>query len=231
MPHGEDHQSRHQAGGADALSGNLDATARLGVRKNSAGSVFSRRRLNLIEGSNVTLTVADDSGNEEVDVTIASTGGGGSGPTTVLKPSDETIAASTVLQNDDHLSHAVTAGQIWFVEAFLLVNAANATMDAKFGWSVPAGAAMTWGAGGVAGSTAQPGYSAMPIGSTPIVMLGAAETLLMGTAVGTVGFHIAGVFVNGGTGGNLVLQWAQNTSDAGNLTMKANSFLRATLLA
>jgi hypothetical protein len=51
----------------------LDATARVGVRKNSGGSVFSRRRLNLIEGSGVTLTVADDSGNEEVDVTIAST--------------------------------------------------------------------------------------------------------------------------------------------------------------
>jgi hypothetical protein len=33
--------------------------------------------LNLIEGSNVTLTIADDSGNEEVDVTIAASGGGG----------------------------------------------------------------------------------------------------------------------------------------------------------
>ena len=55
----------------------LDATARVGVRKNSTGSVFSRRRLNLIEGTNVTLTVADDSGNEEVDITInASTSGG-----------------------------------------------------------------------------------------------------------------------------------------------------------
>jgi len=51
----------------------LDAVARIGVRKNSTGSVFQRRRLNLIEGTGITLTVADDSGNEEVDVTIAST--------------------------------------------------------------------------------------------------------------------------------------------------------------
>lgn len=50
----------------------LDANARVGVRKNSAGSTFERRRINLIEGSGVTLTVADDSANEEVDVTIAS---------------------------------------------------------------------------------------------------------------------------------------------------------------
>lgn len=46
------------------------------VRKNSAGSVFRRQRLNLIEGSNITLTVADDSTNNEVDITIASAGGG-----------------------------------------------------------------------------------------------------------------------------------------------------------
>jgi hypothetical protein len=53
----------------------LDNNARVGVRKNSAGSTFTRRRINLIEGSNVTLTVADDAGDEEVDVTITSTGG------------------------------------------------------------------------------------------------------------------------------------------------------------
>ena len=47
------------------------------LRKNSTGTVFSRRRMNLIEGANVTLTVADDAPNNEVDITIAATGGGG----------------------------------------------------------------------------------------------------------------------------------------------------------
>tara|TARA_R110000868_G_scaffold337378_1_gene598287 strand:+ start:1529 stop:1771 length:243 start_codon:yes stop_codon:yes gene_type:complete len=46
------------------------------VRKNSTGSDFRRGRINLIEGSNITLTVADDTTNNEVDVTIASSGGG-----------------------------------------------------------------------------------------------------------------------------------------------------------
>lgn len=45
------------------------------VRKNSTGSVFTRRRVNFIEGSNITLTVADDAGNDEVDVTIAAAAG------------------------------------------------------------------------------------------------------------------------------------------------------------
>ncbi len=43
------------------------------IRKNSTGSEFNRRRLNLIEGTNTTLTVADDAGNNEVDVTFVST--------------------------------------------------------------------------------------------------------------------------------------------------------------
>lgn len=41
------------------------------VRKNSTGTVFNRGRINLIEGTGVTLTVADDSTNDEVDVTVA----------------------------------------------------------------------------------------------------------------------------------------------------------------
>lgn len=70
------HKTSHESGGSDALTGNLDANARVSVRKNSAGSVSTRRRLNLIEGSGVTLTVADDSGNEEIDITIDAAGGG-----------------------------------------------------------------------------------------------------------------------------------------------------------
>ena len=45
------------------------------VRKNSTGSTFTRRRLNVIEGPNTTLTVADDAGNDEVAVTVNATPG------------------------------------------------------------------------------------------------------------------------------------------------------------
>jgi hypothetical protein len=55
----------------------LGNNARVTIRKNSGSDVGTRRRINFIEGSNVTLTIADDSGSEEVDVTIASSGGGG----------------------------------------------------------------------------------------------------------------------------------------------------------
>jgi len=95
--HAEDHQTRHQSGGADALVGTIDATARTQVRKNSTGSSFARRRLNFIEGANVTITVADDSNNEEVDVTIASSGGGGGGGDSVYyQTTNFTITANGI---------------------------------------------------------------------------------------------------------------------------------------
>jgi len=53
----------------------LGNNARVAVSKNSGLTVGTRRRLNLIEGAGVTLTVADDGINEEVDVTIAASAG------------------------------------------------------------------------------------------------------------------------------------------------------------
>jgi hypothetical protein len=40
--------------------------------------IGTRKAINLIEGTNVTLTVADDAGNDRVNITVAATGGGGS---------------------------------------------------------------------------------------------------------------------------------------------------------
>lgn len=47
------------------------------VRKNGGADLGPRGRLNLIEGTNVTLTVTDDAASGEVDVEIAASGGGG----------------------------------------------------------------------------------------------------------------------------------------------------------
>ena len=47
------------------------------VSKNSGAIVGTRRKINLIEGANVTLTVADDNVGDEVDVTIAAAAAGG----------------------------------------------------------------------------------------------------------------------------------------------------------
>src|SRR5439155_11256909 len=54
------------------------APTSISVDKNGT-LVGTRGTLNLIEGTNVTLTMADNAGAGRVDVTIASSGGGGSG--------------------------------------------------------------------------------------------------------------------------------------------------------
>jgi len=48
------------------------------VVSDTGSAVGTRKEINFIEGSNVTLTISDNSGSDRVDVTIASTGGSGS---------------------------------------------------------------------------------------------------------------------------------------------------------
>lgn len=57
------------------------STQKIEVTKNSGAVVGTRKQLNFIEGTNVTLTISDDAGNDQVDITIAASGGGGSGLT------------------------------------------------------------------------------------------------------------------------------------------------------
>jgi hypothetical protein len=68
--------------GGGALSANIslavapDTTVQRHEIAKAAALIGTRPRLNLIEGANVTLTVADDAANNRVNVTVASTGGG-----------------------------------------------------------------------------------------------------------------------------------------------------------
>jgi hypothetical protein len=85
------HHLTHENGGTDeilvtGLSGQLADAQPVTVRKNTGANVGTRARLNLIEGANITLTVADDGVDNEVDVTITSAAGG---------------SGITVIQEDD----------------------------------------------------------------------------------------------------------------------------------
>lgn len=78
------------------------------VRQNSGSNVGTRPRLNFIEGSNITITVSDDSTDNEVDITISATGGGGGGTPSNATPSPTGVASagtSTDYSRGDH-SHA-----------------------------------------------------------------------------------------------------------------------------
>jgi hypothetical protein len=70
------------------------------VTKNSGAIVGTRKQLNFIEGSNVTLTIADDGGNDQVDITIAAASGSTDAPTTatyITQTHDATLSAEQAL--------------------------------------------------------------------------------------------------------------------------------------
>jgi hypothetical protein len=55
-----------------SLPATADTNARVAVAKNTdSTSTGTRRRIRFIEGTSVSITVADDPANEEIDVTIS----------------------------------------------------------------------------------------------------------------------------------------------------------------
>lgn len=153
-------------------------------------------------------------------------------PKRAVVASDVTHAqSSTTLSDVTGLLIPITASvtERWFFEAYLMVAAANANVDAKWGFTVPTSTTMQWGAlanlNNVAGFA--PGNSA----ATPTALASEAGTVAVGTGNLTFGVSLAGFILGGGTAGNAQLQFAQNTSDASNLTVKAGSVLRYTRLA
>jgi hypothetical protein len=74
----------------DIVSGALPFT----IQK-AGSAIGTRRALNLIEGANITLTVADDSGNDRVNVTVAAAGTATHNLLSATHP--DTVAAAPVL--------------------------------------------------------------------------------------------------------------------------------------
>lgn len=94
------HASRHQDGGADeinvaGLSGLLADAQKVTVRKNAGADVGTRKRLNLIEGANITLAIADDAGGDEIDITINASGGSGTDEVLLVPIASKTIPTNT----------------------------------------------------------------------------------------------------------------------------------------
>lgn len=136
----------------------------------------------------------------------------------VVKTTDETIQSSTTLQNDDELQiTGLVVGDVVDLLLALVVDS-TATADFKFALSMPSSSDISYHlarlttSGSVAETTAMATQAAIAINAggvdrpAPIVFLRAV------------------IYI--GTSGSLVLQWAQNSSEASDTTVKAGSIIQ-----
>ncbi|MBT2226239.1 hypothetical protein [Nonomuraea sp. NEAU-A123] len=148
---------------------------------------------------------------------------------TIVKGANESIASSTVLQDDDALLVSVVANAKYDVLAMIMGDG-PAAGDFKTAWTVPAGATglrACWGPTPDAKATLTPGFdnrtnTAMRSGchgwttATPY----SNQAISSGIAI-----QERGVLSTAATAGTLRLQWAQNTSDVGLTTVYGESYI------
>jgi hypothetical protein len=119
---------------------NDTTTQKVDVLKNGT-AVATRKALNFIEGLNTTLTVADNSGSNRIDITVASTGGGGgvssfntrTGAVT-LTSGDVTSALTFTPYNSTNPSgyiSGITSGMVTTALGYTPVNPANGTFTGR----------------------------------------------------------------------------------------------------
>lgn len=138
------------------------------------------------------------------------------------KASDQSVAGSTTLQDDDDLAFAVGADEEWYFEIRLIATTLAAA-DLKLQITGPAGATGSWGG-------FYPVVGAAPevfITNVPLSSVGAPASLDSTDDVVAEAVVISGYVVTAGTAGIIQLEWAQDTSNGTATTIHEHSFLVA----
>ncbi len=132
-------------------------------------------------------------------------------PLFVRKAADETVNNSTTLQNDDELLLPVAANATYWLYLRLLVSSGT-TPDFKMLFTFPTGLVMKL-------------HNLLP---TPTVSVpyDQTTTAAMSTTGADATFQVEGLVRVGSTAGTLQVQWAQNTLEASNTIVRADSTMR-----
>lgn len=184
----------------------------------SVGATYERT-----DGSSGTTLYVKESGTGTTGWTAVTT----STETKVVKSADETVTNNT-LQDDNELLFAIGASQTWVWECWVsaMGNAAGVTSDFKFAWTWPSSPTRAkWSMINGADTSAAWDFTrqnTQTVSGTAVAVAG--NTV-------AVGYLMKGVIVNGANAGNVVLQWAQNSTNATGSTIEAGSFLVAQRVA
>ncbi len=139
----------------------------------------------------------------------------------VRKTADETVNNSTTLQNDDHLLLAMAANEVWLFFFWLTYNSASPP-DIKFAITVPSGGTL---------EVAPVDDIGQLTNTTPITPVVAAGSFALAGAASDRVCLVWALYKGGSNAGNVQLQFAQNSAQALDTTLKANSCLVATKIA
>lgn len=161
-------------------------------------------------------------------VALGAGGGGAVGDLTdyqfVRKTGDESVTSSTALQDDDELLFAIGTSGTWIFK-FHLAYSAGTTGDIKIAFNVPASATGRYMTNALVSTAASASGSFVTWTTTDLTDTGAAGFGGPGATDGHMMVEV--IVVSGGTGGNVVLRWAQNTSNGTATIVRANSYLTA----
>ena len=158
--------------------------------------------------------------------TWATLGGSALSREVIRKASTETVVNNT-LQNDNDFTFAIAASEVWVAVYHLFLQCASATPDFKYGFTVPSGATVRYGnhalIASATGVTADAHMQTLSSGN-PVLGVPASADGMYATLVVTV--------LNSTNAGNVVLQWAQSTTDGSNgMSVLSGSFMIAEQVA
>lgn len=145
----------------------------------------------------------------------------------VAKATTETVTSSTTYQDDNELFLPALANAQYRFD-LLLLHSSGTTGKFKMQFTAPAGATVAWGVIGVASAVT----SSNPVTDVSMPSRTVSDILGLGggNLTGTTAL-ISGVLTTSSTAGNLMLQWAQNVSDAAATQVRAGSTLRMKRIA
>jgi hypothetical protein len=145
-------------------------------------------------------------------------------PLAAYKASDTSRTSTTTLANDPDLTLAVAANCVYTVDLYLDFDGdTTGTGDLKLGWAVPASTTMRYGAAYDNTSPAASCGTTFTQASTISAATNGAGVLQSFSAKGTI--------ITSAAAGNVVLKWAQNTSNPTATIIHAQSYLTARRIA
>jgi hypothetical protein len=147
----------------------------------------------------------------------ATAASGGATIQSVRKSSNQSVTSSTTLVNDSQLKFAIAANETFIFNVWLWVYTADGTPDIKLTMTGPSGSTLYWSP-----ST----YYATADGTNALGTVNAGTVTLNAFSDANERNQLYfGSILNGGTAGDVQLQWAQNTSSGTATTVKAGSYI------